>query len=69
MDFPGGPVVKTPHSHCRGHGFDPWSGKLRSHMPCGSAKSKNRYIHSNTIKHYGNREKKEDTDYLKNNCI
>ena len=22
-DFPGGPVVKTPHSQCRGHGFDP----------------------------------------------
>ena len=21
-----------PHSHCRGHGFDPWSGKLKSHM-------------------------------------
>ena len=25
-DFPGGPVVKTPHSQCRGLGFDPWSG-------------------------------------------
>ena len=25
-DFPGGPVVKTPHSQCRGPGFDPWSG-------------------------------------------
>ena len=25
-DFPGGPVVKTPHSQCRGHGFDPWLG-------------------------------------------
>ena len=23
-DFPGGPVVKTPHFHCRGRGFDPW---------------------------------------------
>ena len=22
-DFPDGPVVKTPHFHCR---FDPWSG-------------------------------------------
>ena len=21
-----GPVVKTPHSHCRRHGFNPWSG-------------------------------------------
>ena len=25
-DFPGGPVVKTPCSQCRGPGFDPWSG-------------------------------------------
>ena len=25
-DFPGSPVVKTPHFPCKGHGFDPWSG-------------------------------------------
>ena len=25
-DFPGGPPVRTLHFHCRGHGFDPWSG-------------------------------------------
>ena len=25
-DFPGGPVVRTPHFHCRGHRVDPWSG-------------------------------------------
>ena len=25
-DFPGGSVVKTPHTQCRGTGFDPWSG-------------------------------------------
>ena len=25
-DFPGGAVVKTPHSQCRGPGFDPCSG-------------------------------------------
>ena len=24
--FPGGPVVKTLHFHCKGHGFDPWLG-------------------------------------------
>ena len=23
-DFPGGPVVKTLHFHCRGHGSNPW---------------------------------------------
>ena len=25
-DFPGGTVVKTPWSQCRGPGFNPWSG-------------------------------------------
>ena len=31
-DSPGGPVVKTPCLQSRGHGFDPWTGQLRSHM-------------------------------------
>lgn len=25
-EYPGGPVVRTLHSHCRGHGFCPWLG-------------------------------------------
>ena len=25
-NFPAGPTVKTPHSQCRGPGFNPWSG-------------------------------------------
>lgn len=25
-DFPGRPVVKTPHFQCKGHKFDPWLG-------------------------------------------
>ena len=25
-DFPGDPVVKTPHFQCRGCRFNPWSG-------------------------------------------
>ena len=25
-DFPGGPVVKTLHFHCREHGLDSWLG-------------------------------------------
>ena len=25
-EFPGNPVLKTLHFHCRGCGFDPWSG-------------------------------------------
>ena len=32
QDFPSGPVVEAPGFHCRGHGFDLWLGKLRSHM-------------------------------------
>ena len=29
--FPGSPVVKTPRFHCRGHGFNPWSGTKIPH--------------------------------------
>ena len=25
-EFPGGPVIRTPHFPCRGHRFNPWSG-------------------------------------------
>ena len=25
-DFPGGPVVRTLHFHCRGSRFNPWLG-------------------------------------------
>ena len=25
-EFPGAPVVRTPHFHCTGPGFNPWSG-------------------------------------------
>ena len=28
-------MVKTPLFHCRGHGFGPWLGELRSHGPHG----------------------------------
>ena len=37
-DFPGGSVVRTPRFHCSEHRFDPWVGKLRSHMPLSLAK-------------------------------
>ena len=30
-NFPGSLVVKTPHFHCRGHGFDPWWGTAILH--------------------------------------
>ena len=36
--FPGSPVVRILHFHCRGHGF--LAGELRSHMPSGTAKKK-----------------------------
>ena len=29
--FPGGPIVKIPHFHCRGHGFNPWWGSTIPH--------------------------------------
>jgi len=35
-DFPGSPEVKTLCSHCRGYGFDSWSGNEIPHaMKCG----------------------------------
>ena len=40
-NFPGSPVVQTLHFHCRGHGFEPWLGKLRSCTPHGTAKNNN----------------------------
>ena len=36
-DVPGGPVVKTPYFHCRGHGFV-LVEELRFHVTCGVAK-------------------------------
>ena len=28
QDFPGGPMVKTPRSQCRGCGFNSWARKI-----------------------------------------
>ena len=41
--FPGGPVVRALCFHCRGHGFDPWSGNQdsTSHMARPKKKKKN----------------------------
>ena len=44
MDFPGGPVVRALRFHCRGHGFDPWSRKLKSCKPRSTAKKTNSNI-------------------------
>ena len=33
QDFPGSPVAETPHSQCRGSGFNPDQGRTRSYMP------------------------------------
>ena len=42
--FPGGSVVKTLCSHCRGHWFDPWLRlrKVKSHKPHGASKKTNK---------------------------
>ena len=39
MEFPAGPVVKTPFFHCRGHGFNPYLENERSHKLCGMTKN------------------------------
>ena len=38
-DFPGGAVIKTPFSQCKGQGFDPQSGN--QDPTCGNTQSKN----------------------------
>ena len=43
-DLPGGPMIKTPRFHCRGHGFDPWSGKFRLPLQCGQKRKE--YVQS-----------------------
>ena len=43
-NFPGGPMAKTPHSQCRGPGFDPWSGNQVPH-----AKTKSSHTTTNKI--------------------
>ena len=40
-DFPGFPVIKTLHFHCRGYTFNPWWAKF--HMLWGAAKKKKTY--------------------------
>ena len=45
MDFPGGPVVKTLHFHCRGYEFDPgWRTKISQATQCGQKKKKKKTI-------------------------
>ena len=40
-NLPGGPVVKTPHFHCRGLGFDPgWGTKIPQAAQGGQKKKK-----------------------------
>ena len=36
-----GPVVKTPHFHCRGHGVDPWGAKISHTAQCSPSSSNN----------------------------
>ena len=43
-DFPGGPVVKTPHFRCRGHGFSPWWGTEIPHATWWSPPPQNKGI-------------------------
>ena len=50
-DFPGSPVVKTPCSQCRGHGFDPCLGNWDPTYSAAFAPTKKRMneLHVNLI--------------------
>ena len=41
-NFPGVPVVKTPHFQCKEHRFDPWSGKILPAVSLPSTQGKSR---------------------------
>ena len=43
-DHPGGPVVKTPCFHCRGHRFSSWEGNFTSHMLLAVVKKKTKKV-------------------------
>ena len=45
--LPGGPVVRTPCFQCKGHGFDPWSGKF--HMTRDADTHTHTHTHTHTI--------------------
>ena len=47
-EFPGDPVVRTPHFHCRGHGFHPWrETKIPHAAQCSQKKKKSRGLKIN----------------------
>lgn len=47
MNFPGDPAAKTPPSHCRGHWFHSWSGKILHALRHGQ-KITNKTVHTHT---------------------
>ena len=47
QDFPGSPVVRTQHFHCRGPGFNPWSGNWDPASLAAWPKKKKRRNHPN----------------------
>ena len=49
-DVPGRPVVKTPRSQCRGHGFDSLVRELRSRMLSSMGPKKKKKKRSNGLK-------------------
>ena len=49
-DFPGGPVVKTPRFHCRGHRFDPWSPSQGSSTCCAVLSKRKETLYSDLMK-------------------
>ena len=64
-DLPGGPGVKTPCFHCKGHRFSPGGGTKIYHMPRGMAKKKKKknvyYKHDITVD--------VDLDHLQRSCL
>ena len=61
-DFPGSPVVKTLHFHCRGLGLELWSWNGQgTKIPCVGRPKKERKVHE--------RNKNENKTYQCKNCL
>ena len=58
-ECPGGPVVSTRRSHCRGPGVQSLGGELRAHKPCGVAKKKKSW----SFFFFGRKKKEKKSDF------
>ena len=65
MDFPGGPVAKTPCSWCKGPGFNPRSGNYFPHATIKTLHSQISFLKKEKAKRAQNRKKELGNEMAK----